>query len=831
MARATSVLSVPSVDSPKDIKAMITSKVEQDYMARSGYSVQTGRIPYVIVDNFPELGMLTARRFLEWVAENPEGVVSLPTGKTPEYFIKYTQELLAGHAVIPAKAGIPGHEEGDPGFRRDDSGFRGDDKCLRGLRFVQIDDFYPISPRQHNSFYHYVNEFYIKGLGLDPKRALLINSDEIPVLGRYQDVFPNLTIDLTLRHREPASHLEELQQKSIFLIDSWCMEYEQRIREMGGIGFFLGGIGPDGHIAFNIKGSDHHSTTRLSPTNYATQAAAAGDLGGIEVSGSRHVITIGLGTITMNPDAVAIIFAAGESKATIIKAAIENEPDVQSPASVLQKLPNARFYLTQGAAKELADVQNRYFSTGEWTVEKSIRSVLRYCQENNVFAHKIGEEGHKGMGAWGHREEGHGEPRVTRHVSRVTDIPLVIEEVKSRLDRGIAKAENKVILHTGPHHDDIMLGLMPLVNRQLRSGGNQVHFAVATSGFTALSNRYLIERLEHTLRLIDRGEIQMLRYPDFFGSGYLFKWDKDVNHYLNKVGSRDEEGKFRGLSHRIVRCMVKIWQLTSAEQLRRTIIEVIRLMNGSYDGEKNPPEIQQLKGMIREFEEELVWAHSGIQVKDVHHLRLGFYKGDIFTEQPEEERDVKPILDLLNEINPDIISVTMDPEGSGPDTHYKVLQAIAKAIRRWTAEEGPQTADGRPQKEDGRPQTAVRGPRSAVKVVAYRNVWYRFHAAEANVYVPVSLNSLAVLQNSFRQCYLSQLDASFPSPELKGPFCDLAQKVWTDQFKEIQLLLGKDFFYENERPLIRATHGLVFYRELSVEQFLEEAEELARKMA
>jgi glucosamine-6-phosphate deaminase len=73
------------------------------------------------------------------------------------------------------------------------------------------------------------------------------------------------------------------------------------------------------------------------------------------------------------------------------------------------------------------------------------------------------------------------------------------------------------------------------------------------------------------------------------------------------------------------------------------------------------------------------------------------------------------------------------------------------------------------------------------------------------------------------------VDASFPSPELKGPFCDLAQKVWTDQFKEIQLLLGKDFYYENDRPLIRATHGLVFYRELTVEEFIAEAKELASR--
>ena len=51
--------------------------------------------------------------------------------------------------------------------------------------------------------------------------------------------------------------------------------------------------------------------------------------------------------------------------------------------------------------------------------------------------------------------------------------------------------------------------------------------------------------------------------------------------------------------------------------------------------------------MVREFEEELVWANFGVRVQDVHHLRLGFYTGDIFTEQPENIRDVTPVLDEL----------------------------------------------------------------------------------------------------------------------------------------------------------------------------------------
>merc|ERR1719401_2465618 len=48
----------------------------------------------LVVENFPALGKAAAFRFLEWAQKNPEGVCSLPTGKTPEYFIKWVQRAL-----------------------------------------------------------------------------------------------------------------------------------------------------------------------------------------------------------------------------------------------------------------------------------------------------------------------------------------------------------------------------------------------------------------------------------------------------------------------------------------------------------------------------------------------------------------------------------------------------------------------------------------------------------------------------------------------------------------------------------------------------------------
>ncbi len=150
----------------------------------------------------------------------------------------------------------------------------------------------------------------------------------------------------------------------------------------------------------------------------------------------------------------------------------------------------------------------------------------------------------------------------------------------------------------------------------------------------------------------------------------------------------------------------------------------------------------------------------------------------------------------------------MDPEGSGPDTHYKVLQAIAAAVKEWGKEEDL----------------------SKLRVIGYRNVWFRYNPWDVEVIVPVSMNSLATLDKSFTDCYLSQVDASFPSYQLDGKFSDLTQRIWMEQHKQIQFLLGKNFFYENNYPLLRATHALVYIRELSAENFLKEAMSLGKSV-
>lgn len=764
------------------------SPVEDSFFKQSRNKSVSTKIPYISVDNFPKLGLFTALRFIEWVSENPNGVISLPTGKTPEYFIKWTRRITDNwedNKIKELRKSYGLNAKNKPDFSN--------------LQFVQIDEFYPISSSQHNSFYHYVNEYYIKGFGLNPENALLINSDTIPLPGgkHFKEVFPDNFVDLSLRYREAKTAFEQLQQKAVFAIDDWCIKYENAIRDKGGIGFFLGGIGPDGHIAFNVRGSDHHSTTRLTATNFETQAVAAGDLGGIEISRNRLVITIGLQTITYNPETVAIIFAAGEAKAPVVKDALEKEKSNIYPASALHTLNNARFYLTTGGASMLEDSIELFYKSGKWTHEKTERAVIDLCKKLDKYGHHLRIE----------------DLKSDKYCSMIPGlnedtVNTVIESVKAKMGKGMEEEYDQTYYHTGPHHDDIMLGILPHIHRLLRNESNAAYFSVLTSGFTAVTNQFLRDALEDAKRFLNSGLIQMVSYPDFFEIGYRHKWDKDVYHFLNKVASGEPSERRRGLAHRIIRAIVDIHKIRDVEQLRNQIDDILAILRKSYDGEKNPPGIQTLKGMIREFEEELVWAHFGIQVKNVHHLRLGFYTGDVFTAQPERDRDVKPILEKLKKINPSVISLAFDPEGSGPDTHYKVLQAIADAVRMWQNE-----AD-----------------LSDLRIWGYRNVWYKFHPAEANIHVPVSLNAMAVLEDSFTNCYLSQVDASFPSYQHDGKFSELTKKTWVDQLKTIQLLLGKNFFYQNSSPRIRSTHGMLYFKEMNVEEFLTNARELEKSM-
>lgn len=770
------------------------SKVEQYYLNKSNKKIiyePVEKIPVIQVENFPQLGELAALRFIEWLQLNPDGVVSLPTGKTPEHFIYWVARILKDWSKPEIEEKLKSVEI-DLKKRPD----------MRKIKFVQIDEFYPIDSAQHNSFFYYIQKYYIKNFGFDINNALLIDVNKIDTAENLplDSIFPEKEVDLTLRTRMPATRLERLQKETIEIVDEYCTQYEKKIREMGGIGFFLGGIGPDGHIGFNVRGSDHFSSTRLTATNYETQAAASTDLGGIEIASKRLVITIGLDTIIFNKNAAAIIIAAGESKANIVRDSIENFPSNKYPATVLQKLKHARFYLTSGAALRL--VERRYIEVEKETklsnnsleravinlsvkLNKEIKSLDKHDYETDKLASLVLK-------------------KAGNNLREINDV--LHNTIIERINNGLVTPENQIILHTGPHHDDIMLGYQAYINHLVRTPLNKHHFVIFTSGFNAVTNSYMLGLVEQLKLHLESGIFDEKLRTRYFDPDFMEGKDSDVSLYLDSIAERSQSIRKEAISRRMLRNMLEIYEEDSTTYLKNRVDELINYFRTQYPGKKDIQHVQKLKGMLREWEEELLWAYYGFHTSDVTHLRLGFYQGNIFTENPETQRDVLPIVKLLKKIKPTIITVALDPEGSGPDTHYKVLQAVSEALRIYSKE------------------TDI----SKLKIWGYRNVWYRFHPAEANIYIPVSLNSMAILDNTFMNCYGSQKDASFPSWEFDGPFCRLAQKIHVDQYQKIRMCIGKDFFLNHPIPRVRAAHGLLFLKELTVEEFYMHSMELKK---
>ncbi len=115
--------------------------------------------------------------------------------------------------------------------------------------------------------------------------------------------------------------------------DAACAQYEQRIREAGGIDLQLLGIGSDGHIAFNEPGSSLGSRTRLKTLARETIRDNARFFDSEEAV-PKMAVTMGVGTILESRR--CLLLATGSSKAEAIRATIEGPVTAQVTASALQ---------------------------------------------------------------------------------------------------------------------------------------------------------------------------------------------------------------------------------------------------------------------------------------------------------------------------------------------------------------------------------------------------------------------------------------------------------------------------------------------------------------
>lgn len=172
-----------------------------------------------------------------------------------------------------------------------------------------------------------------------------------------------------------------------------CDRYEQKISKYGGIELFLGGIGPDGHVAFNEPGSSLTSRTRVKTLAYDTIIANARFFGNDINAVPRMALTVGVGTV-MDAREVLIIIT-GTSKANALYHCIEEGISHMWTISALQLHPRACIACDEDATMELKVKTVRYFTGIQKTMEGML-STDNKSGSSSSGAHPTGYEGKVG---------------------------------------------------------------------------------------------------------------------------------------------------------------------------------------------------------------------------------------------------------------------------------------------------------------------------------------------------------------------------------------------------------------------------------------------------
>lgn len=142
-------------------------------------------------------------------------------------------------------------------------------------------------------------------------------------------------------------------------LEKECVDFEERIRMAGGIHLFLGGIGPDGHIAFNEPGSSLSSRTRIKTLTLDTRIANARFFGGDPNDVPKTALTVGVGTV-MDAEEL-IIIVSGHSKARALQKVVEEGVNHMWTVSMLQLHRHGLIVCDDASTAELKVGTVKYF--------------------------------------------------------------------------------------------------------------------------------------------------------------------------------------------------------------------------------------------------------------------------------------------------------------------------------------------------------------------------------------------------------------------------------------------------------------------------------------
>ncbi|MCC8035951.1 MAG: glucosamine-6-phosphate deaminase [Rikenellaceae bacterium] len=190
--------------------------------------------------------------------------------------------------------------------------------------------------------------------------VVTFNMDEYVGLDReHEQSYYRFMWDNFFSHIDiPAENVNILDGMAADL-DHQCRRYEEKIQWYGGIDLFMGGIGTDGHIAFNEPFSSLNSRTRVKTLTQETIESNSRFFGYDTAKVPRQALTVGVATILSSRE--VLILATGSAKAVAVREGVEGAYNHKWTISALQTHPHGILVIDEAAAGELTVNTYRYF--------------------------------------------------------------------------------------------------------------------------------------------------------------------------------------------------------------------------------------------------------------------------------------------------------------------------------------------------------------------------------------------------------------------------------------------------------------------------------------
>ncbi|WP_455091360.1 glucosamine-6-phosphate deaminase [Prevotella jejuni] len=410
-------------------------------------------------------------------------------------------------------------------------------------------------------------------------------------------------------------------------VQEHCRQYEQHIKELGGLDVILLGIGRMGNIATNEPGSSLTSASRLILIDETSREEMKMSFGSQE---SVPPCSITMGVSTILAARKIYLTAWGEEKADIIKKTVEGKVSDAVPASFLQTHNDAHVVIDLSAAAKLTRIQHPWLvASCKWT-DKLVRSALVWlCQITGKPLLKLTNKDYN--------ENGLSELLALYGSAYNANIKIFndLQHTITGWPGGKPDADDtyrperanpfpKRVIVFSPHPDDDVISMGGTLRRLVQQG-HDVHVAYETSGNIAV------------------GDEEVVRFMHFInGFNQLF------------INSQDE----------VIKSKYK---------------EIKEFLKNKKEGDIDSQDIRTIKGLIRRGEARTASTFNQIPLDHVHFLDLPFYESGKIEKLPMGEADVNIVRELISKVKPHQIYVAgdlADPHG----THRKCTDAVLAAI-------------------------------------------------------------------------------------------------------------------------------------------------------